>query len=91
MRAAIARWGWGRYRIPLIKTIAISGSLNVRDSRTDTKVYGAAPVASTIGTRQIGGAHRPLAGSSGAPSSRSEHLTGDGFDQVCRMGLEGMC
>ena len=43
-RAAIAGWGWGgRYRIPLAKTIAISGSIERKGSRTDTKVYGARP------------------------------------------------
>src|SRR6266436_2588454 len=31
----------GRYRIPLAKTIAISGSIERKGSRTDTKVYGA--------------------------------------------------
>src|SRR6202795_1865085 len=33
----------GRYRIPLAKTIAISGSIERKGSRTDTKVYGARP------------------------------------------------
>ena len=32
-----------RYRIPLAKTIAISGSKERKGSRTDTKVYGARP------------------------------------------------
>ena len=31
----------GRYRIPLAKTIASSGSIERKGSRTDTKVYGA--------------------------------------------------
>jgi hypothetical protein len=30
-RAAIVGWGWGRYRIPLAKTIALSGSTERRD------------------------------------------------------------
>src|SRR5258705_4841827 len=33
----------GRYRIPLAKTIAISGSIERKGSRTDTKVYRARP------------------------------------------------
>ena len=33
----------GRYHIPLAKTIAISGSIERKGSRTDTKVYGARP------------------------------------------------
>jgi hypothetical protein len=33
----------GSYRIPLAKTIAISGSIERKGSRTDTKVYGARP------------------------------------------------
>ena len=33
----------GGYRIPLVKTIAISGSIERKGSRTDTKVYGARP------------------------------------------------
>jgi hypothetical protein len=33
----------GRYRTPLPKTIAISGSIERKGSRTDTKVYGARP------------------------------------------------
>jgi len=33
----------GRYRIPLAKTIVISGSIERKGSRTDTKVYGARP------------------------------------------------
>src|SRR6266436_4636220 len=33
----------GRYRIRLAKTIAISGSIERKGSRTDTKVYGARP------------------------------------------------
>jgi hypothetical protein len=33
----------GGYRIPLAKTIAISGSIGRKGSRTDTKVYGARP------------------------------------------------
>ncbi len=33
----------GRYRTPLAKTIAISGSIERKGSRTDTKVYGARP------------------------------------------------
>jgi hypothetical protein len=33
----------GRYRIPQAKTIAISGSIERKGSRTDTKVYDARP------------------------------------------------
>src|SRR5712672_2023831 len=33
----------GRYRIPLAKTIVISGSIERKGSRTDTKVYGVRP------------------------------------------------
>ena len=35
--------GLGRYRVPLAKTIAISGAIERKGSRTDTKVYGVRP------------------------------------------------
>jgi hypothetical protein len=44
--------GEGRYRIPLAKTIAISGSIERKGSRTDTKVYGARVKADHFRTRQ---------------------------------------
>ena len=59
MRAAIARLRGqgGRYRIPLAKTIAISGSINVRDHGPIRRFMALALEADHFRTRQTEAQH----------------------------------